>query len=127
VNNTEKLDDIRRRLRHIETRLAIIQRANVVMFERITGRAFGSGWLVHDNEQAILEGDKTDAMSDDEFWSDTVTSMVSLRAGPVFGNLRPAAIASASIHDVPCAPSRADNSKKRVSASPTLHGRPRPE
>ena len=65
VNNTDKLDDIRRRLRHIETRLAIIQRTNVVVYERVTGRALPSGWAVMDSERKIL-GDE-DAMSDDEF------------------------------------------------------------
>jgi hypothetical protein len=34
MNNTQKLDDIRQR---IETRLDVLQRVNVVMFERVTG------------------------------------------------------------------------------------------
>jgi hypothetical protein len=56
VNNTEKLDDIRRRLRVIDTRLDIIQRVNVIMFERLTGRAFS--WVVSDKEQNILTNAK---------------------------------------------------------------------
>jgi hypothetical protein len=71
VNNTEKLDDIRRRLRHIETRLAIIQRTNVIVYERVTGRAFSSSWAVTDAERKIV-GDE-DAMSDDEFWKHLTT------------------------------------------------------
>jgi hypothetical protein len=39
MNNTDKLDDIRRRLRRIETRLGKIQRVSVIVFERVTGRA----------------------------------------------------------------------------------------
>jgi hypothetical protein len=66
VNNTDKLDDIRLRLRRIETRLAIIQRVNVIMFERITGHAFPPSWVVNDAERKIV-GDE-DALSDDEFW-----------------------------------------------------------
>lgn len=66
MNNTDKLDDIRRRLWRIETRLAIIQRVNVIMFERITGRAFPPSWVVSDAERKIV-GDE-DSMSDDEFW-----------------------------------------------------------
>lgn len=65
MNNTDKLDDIRRRLRHIETRLAIIQRTSVIVYERVTGRALPSSWAVLDHERKIL-GDE-DAMSDDEF------------------------------------------------------------
>jgi hypothetical protein len=37
VNNTQKLDDIRRRLRVIETRLDIIQRTGLTVFERVAG------------------------------------------------------------------------------------------
>jgi hypothetical protein len=66
VNNTDKLDDIRRRLRRIETRLAIIQRVNVIMFERITRHAYPPSWVVSDAERKIV-GDE-DVMSDDEFW-----------------------------------------------------------
>jgi hypothetical protein len=62
MNNTDKLDDIRRRLRRIETRLGIIQRVNIITFERVTGRAFPSSWIVHDDEQGLL-GDE-DAISD---------------------------------------------------------------
>jgi hypothetical protein len=56
VNNTQKLDDIRRRLRVIETRLDVLQRVNVIVFERVTGGAFPTRWVVHDNEQKILAG-----------------------------------------------------------------------
>jgi hypothetical protein len=59
MNNTEKLESIRRTLRRVETQLAIIQRANVIMFERITGGAFPHSWVIHDDEQAILsQGEK---------------------------------------------------------------------
>jgi hypothetical protein len=37
VNNTEKLDDIRRGLWVIDTRLDILQRATIIIFERPTG------------------------------------------------------------------------------------------
>jgi hypothetical protein len=67
MNNTEKLDDIRRRLRVIETRLTIIQRASIVIFERTT-----RGFLpITDSERKILAG--ADTISDDEFW-DQITS-----------------------------------------------------
>jgi hypothetical protein len=56
VNNTEKLDDIRRRLRVIETRLNIIQQAIVVVFERVTCRHFPENWLISDVERKILDG-----------------------------------------------------------------------
>ena len=68
MNNTEKLDDIRRRLRVIETRLTIIQRASIIMFERT---AFGSRsprLLIMESERKILDGART--MSDDEFWEE---------------------------------------------------------
>ena len=39
MNNTEKLDSIKHTLRRIEIHLGIIQRTNVIMFERITGGA----------------------------------------------------------------------------------------
>jgi hypothetical protein len=39
VNNTQKPDDIRR-LRVIETRLGVLQRVNVIVFERVTRGAF---------------------------------------------------------------------------------------
>jgi hypothetical protein len=58
MNNTEKLDSIRRTLRRIETQLAIIQRTNVIIFERITGGAFPYSWIIHGNEQAILSQDE---------------------------------------------------------------------
>ena len=58
MNNTEKLDSIRRTLRRVETRLAIIQRTNVIMFERITGRSFPHSWVIHDDEEAILSQDE---------------------------------------------------------------------
>ena len=54
MNNTQKLDDIRRRLRVIETRLDVLQRVNVIVFERVPGGAFPPSWVVHDNEQNIL-------------------------------------------------------------------------
>jgi len=54
MNNTEKLDGIKRTLRRIETRLGIVQRTNVIMFERITGGAFPHSWVIHDDEKAIL-------------------------------------------------------------------------
>ena len=56
MNNTQKLDDIRRRLRIIETRLDVLQRVNVIVFERVTGGAFPTRWAVHDSEQKILAG-----------------------------------------------------------------------
>jgi len=65
MNNTDKLDDIRRRLRVMETRLDILQRVNVITFERLTGRAFPPRWVVHDEEKDILAN--ACAMSDDEF------------------------------------------------------------
>ena len=58
MNNTEKLHSIRRTLRRVETQLAIIQRTNVIMFERITGGAFPHSWVIHDDEQAILSRDE---------------------------------------------------------------------
>lgn len=58
MNSTEKLDSIRRTLRRIETQLAIIQRTNVIMFERITGGTFPHSWVIHDDEQAILSQDE---------------------------------------------------------------------
>jgi hypothetical protein len=51
MNNSEKLDDIRRRLRRIETRGGIIQRVSVIVFELVTGRAFPSSW-VHSRRRA---------------------------------------------------------------------------
>jgi hypothetical protein len=71
VNNTEKLDDIRRRLLRIETRLTIVQRVNVIIFERTTGRAFPPSWTVTEVERKII-GDE-DAVSDDEFWKHLTT------------------------------------------------------
>ena len=66
MNNTQKLDDIRRRLRVIETRLTIIQRASIIMFEQATRGSLPPGWLISDSERKILAGAHT--MSDDEFW-----------------------------------------------------------
>jgi hypothetical protein len=66
MNNTEKLDDIRRRLRRIETRLGIVQRVSVIVFERVTGRGFPSSWVIHADERALL-GDAE--ANDDEFRS----------------------------------------------------------
>ncbi len=66
VDNTQKLDDIRRRLRLIEARLAVLQRVNVIVFEHVAGRRLPRYWAVHDGERALL-GDE-DAMSDEEFW-----------------------------------------------------------
>jgi hypothetical protein len=54
MNNTEKLDSVRCALRRIETQVGIIQRTNVIIFERITGGAFPHSWIIHDEEQAIL-------------------------------------------------------------------------
>jgi len=71
VNNTDKLDDIRRRLRVIETRLDILQRVNVIMFERLTGTVFPSEWTVLDHEQKILAS--AGAVSDNEFWEHVTT------------------------------------------------------
>jgi hypothetical protein len=56
-------DDIRRMLRRIDTRLGVIQRGMVVIFERVTGDAFPPGWLIHDDEAAIL--DDADDEADD--------------------------------------------------------------
>ena len=50
------LGSITRTLPCVETRLAIIQRTNVIMFERIAGRAFPHSWIIHDDEEAILSG-----------------------------------------------------------------------
>jgi hypothetical protein len=58
MNNTERLDSIRRTLRRVETRLTIIQRTNVIVFERITGRSFPHSWVIHDDEEAILSQDE---------------------------------------------------------------------
>jgi hypothetical protein len=63
VSNTEKLDDIRRRLRVIEARLNVIQRVNVIVFERVTGGAFPPGWVVAPNEQRILADADTMSMT----------------------------------------------------------------
>lgn len=71
MNSTEKLDDIRRRLRVIETRLNVIQRVNVIVFERVTGGAFPPSWVVHPGEQKILA--KADSTSGDEFWEQLTT------------------------------------------------------
>lgn len=54
MNNTEKLDGIKRTLRRIETQLGIIQRINVIMFERITGGDFPSNWIIHEDELTIM-------------------------------------------------------------------------
>jgi hypothetical protein len=54
MNNTEKLDGVKRTLRRIETQVGIIQRINIIMFERITGRAFPPNWIIHEDERAIL-------------------------------------------------------------------------
>jgi hypothetical protein len=53
MNNTVKLDDIRRRLRRIEARLAIIQLTNVVLYERVTGRWYPSGWVISGAERKL--------------------------------------------------------------------------
>jgi hypothetical protein len=65
VNNTQKLDDIRRRLRVIDVRMAVIQRATVVIYERVTGRPFSSSVLFSDGERALLA--RAEA-ADPEFW-----------------------------------------------------------
>jgi hypothetical protein len=62
VNNTQKLDDIRRRLRVIETRLDIIQRTGVIVFERVTGGSLPPHWAVHEREQELLA--RADIMND---------------------------------------------------------------
>lgn len=54
MNNTEKLENIKRALRRVETQLHIIQRTNVIMFERITGGAFPHSWVIRADEKAIL-------------------------------------------------------------------------
>jgi hypothetical protein len=54
MNNTEKLDGVRRTLRRIETQVGIIQRINIIMFERITGGAFPPNWIIHEDERAVL-------------------------------------------------------------------------
>jgi hypothetical protein len=54
MNNSEKLDGIKRTLRRIEIQVGIIQRINVIMFERITGGAFPSNWIIHEDERAVL-------------------------------------------------------------------------
>jgi hypothetical protein len=66
MNNTEKLDDIRRRLRVIETRLTIIQRASIIMFERTAFGSHSPRLPIMDSERKILDGART--LSDDEFW-----------------------------------------------------------
>jgi hypothetical protein len=50
-------------VRVIETRLNIIQRAIVVVFERVTCRHFPENWLISDVERKILDG--VDAAGDD--------------------------------------------------------------
>lgn len=47
-------DDTRWWLRRIDTRLGIIQRAAVFVTERAAGGQLPPGWLIHDNEAAIL-------------------------------------------------------------------------
>ena len=69
MNNTDKLDDIRRRLRVMEAHMRILQRVNVVMYERLTGREYSRRWIVSDAEQKILDN-AVDSMSDEEFWED---------------------------------------------------------
>jgi hypothetical protein len=54
VNNTEKPDDLRRRMRRIETRLAIIQRTCILQAE-YTGRP--RLVMITKQEQKILDGD----------------------------------------------------------------------
>jgi hypothetical protein len=54
MNIAKNLDGIKRTLRRIETQVGIIQRTNVIMFERITGGAFPDSWVIHDDEQAVL-------------------------------------------------------------------------
>jgi hypothetical protein len=56
MNNTQKLDDTRRRLRIIETRLAVLQRVSMIVFEQVAGGTLPPHWAVHDEEQKILAG-----------------------------------------------------------------------
>jgi hypothetical protein len=49
VNNTQKLDDIRRRMRRVEARLAIIQRACILVAEYVRGPV-----LITEQERKIL-------------------------------------------------------------------------
>jgi hypothetical protein len=56
MNDTQKLDDIRRRMRIIETRLAVLQRVSTIVFERVAGGTLPPHWAVHDEEQKILAG-----------------------------------------------------------------------
>jgi hypothetical protein len=65
VNNTDKLDDIRRRLRVMEAHMRILQRVNVVMYERLTGCAYSGNRY----DKKFLDN-ATDSMSDEEFWED---------------------------------------------------------
>jgi hypothetical protein len=58
MNNTEKLDGIKRTLRRIETQVGIIQRINVIIFERITGGQFPPNWIIHEDERAVLSGNE---------------------------------------------------------------------
>ena len=50
MNDTEKLEGIKRALLRVETRLGPIQRTNVVMFERIAGGVFPHSWVIRDDE-----------------------------------------------------------------------------
>jgi hypothetical protein len=52
VNNTQKLDDICRRIRLIETRMGIIQRACILVAEYVCGPV-----LITEQERKALHGD----------------------------------------------------------------------
>ena len=54
MNNTQKLDDIRRRMRIIDMRLAILQHALVIVYERVTGGSIPSEWFI-ERDKKVLE------------------------------------------------------------------------
>ena len=54
MNNTQKLDDIRRRIRIIDMRLDILQHALAPVYERVTGRFIPTEWFA-EHDKKVLE------------------------------------------------------------------------
>jgi len=52
VNNTQKLDDIRRRIRIIDMRLDILQHALVPVYEWVTGRFIPTEWFAEHDKRS---------------------------------------------------------------------------
>jgi hypothetical protein len=60
VNNAQKLDDIRRRIRIIDMRLDILQRAAITVYERLTGGGFPMAWFAQHEQKVLEPGAKLD-------------------------------------------------------------------